>query len=292
MSARPLFACFAVLSLVLVTRAPVFALPEALSKGEIGCQAAINKALAGYGKARGNCVAGCEKKTPSAPDCAAPFGGKTLACVQKADAKLAAVLAKKCTSAGNDDDTCPECFEQVNGSCAAFGTAVSARSVTLTEDITDTIFCNDSGSPDGLTKAEAKCQKTLVSGLASFVNAVTKCASNCLKNERKAKTDASCNPEGLLFLSGDSKTVECVLKAFFKLSSVTGKCVDQPECLTNFGGLETRVYNQLADVGGDVNVCPAECGDGYTQGAEACDPPSSVGECPGNAACSATCTCP
>lgn len=287
---------FVLLAILLAGRASVFALPEALTKAEIACQAATNKALPLYGKARTACVAKCQKKTPLSPDCTVPFGNKTLECVQKADGKLAGLLAKKCQSTGNDDDACPECYEELSGTCAAFGTALTARSIVLSDDITDTIFCNDSGSPDGLTKAEAKCQKALVSGLAAFVTSATKCATNCLKNERKAKTDGSCNPEGFLSLSGDTKTVTCLFKTFFKLVAAMDKCQapagDSPECLTDLSGLITRVQEELSDVGGDVVVCPAQCGDGFAQGLEACDPPGSFGVCAGNVACGAQCNCP
>lgn len=291
MPSRSRFAVLVALFAAVVLAPPADAVFEALSKTEIACQNATNKALPAYTKARTGCIAGCEKKTPNSSDCAAPFGGKTLTCVQKADAKLAAVLAKKCTSAGNDDDTCPECYEELDGTCAAFGTGVTAKSIALSDDVTNTIFCDDSGSLDGLTKGEAKCQKTVLKAMTAFVSTAGKCATNCLKAERKNKTDGTCNPAAFLFLNGDTKTVNCLAKAFFKLLAAPGKCAETPECLDAFS-LITRVEEGLADVGGDVAVCPAQCGDTFTQGTEECDPPSSVDECPGNAACTAQCTCP
>jgi hypothetical protein len=291
MTSRPLAVLLA-LVVVVVLAPPAHALPEALSKTEIACQNATNKALPAYTKARTGCIATCQKKTPGSAECTAPFGGKALTCVQKADAKLAAVLAKKCTSAGNDDDTCPECYEELDGTCAAFSTDVTAKSIALSDDVTNTIFCDDSGSPDGLTKAEAKCQKTVLKAMTAFVSAAAKCGGNCLKAERKAKTDGTCNPAAFLFLNGDTKTVACLAKAFFKLIAAPTKCTETPECQSDVFDLITRVENGLADVGGDVAVCPAQCGDGFTQGNEQCDPPSSTDECPGNGACTAQCTCP
>lgn len=285
-----------VVLLLLALVPAAFAQPEVLSKTEIACQATTNKALPAYSKARTGCIATCQKKTPLAPDCTAPFANKTLECVQKADAKLASVLAKKCLSDGSEEDACPECYEQLNGTCAAFDAAVTAKSIALADDVTSTIFCNDSGSGDGLTKAEAKCQKSLVKGMTAFVGSATKCATTCLKNERKGKTNGSCNPAGFLNLNGDEKTVACLFKAFLKLSVAESKCQapagDTPECLTDISGLFSRVQDGLIDVGGDVAVCPAQCGDTFVQGLEECDPPSSIGTCPGNAACTAQCTCP
>jgi hypothetical protein len=290
MTVRPL-AVLLPLLVVIALAGPAFALPEALSKTEIACQNATNKALPAYGKARTTCIASCQKKTPNASDCAAPFGGKTLECVQKADAKLAALIAKKCPSAGSDDDACPECYEELSGSCSAFGTRVTAKAIALTDDIATIAFCNDTASPDGLTKGEAKCEKAIALGYQAFIAAASKCATSCLKSERKAKTDGTCNPASFLFLSGDSKTVACLFKAFGKLGGVDKKCADRPECLDD-SSLFSLVTDELSDVGSDVAVCPAQCGDGFTQGNEECDPPSSTDECPGNGACTAQCTCP
>jgi hypothetical protein len=273
-----------------------FALPEALSKTEVACQAATGKALGQYGKARTGCIVKCQKKTPLSTDCTAPFANKTLECVQKADTKLAGLLAKKCVSDGTDEDSCPECYEELNGTCTAFGDAMTAKSIALTDDVTTTVFCDDTGSADGLSKAEAKCQKALVSGLTSFVSAASACANSCLKNERKGKTDGTCNPKAFLALSGDTKTVNCIFKAFLKLSNAEAKCHppsgNLPDCLPGTADLFTRVQLGLVDIGSAVDVCPAECGDGFTQGLEQCDPPGSTGVCPGNAQCTAQCTCP
>ncbi len=287
---------FAVLACVLAFPPSAAALPEALIKTEIGCQSALAKALGKYGKARTACEAGCQKKTPLSAECTPPFGGKTLTCVQKANDKLAALIAKKCLSGGNDEDSCPECYEELNGTCAGFGTATTAQAVALTDDITGTIFCDDTGSPDGLSKAEVKCQKALVAGFTGFVLSANGCAISCLKNERKGKTDATCNPEAFLLLSGDTKTVTCIFKAFTKLSKAFGKCEapagDSPECATSVqtSALFERVKDKLVGIGGVVDVCPAQCGDGYTQGLEDCDPPGG-NSCPGPSACSAQCTC-
>jgi hypothetical protein len=282
------------LGFLLAAYAPALALPEALTKPEIGCQSAVNKALPAYGKARTGCIAKCQKKTPNSAECGAPFGGKTLECVQKADAKLASILAKKCPSAGNDDDACLECYEELGGQCSAFGGLVTAKAIALTDGIAAVAFCNDTGSPDGLTKAEAKCQNATAAGYAKFASAATKCEASCLANERKGKTDGTCNPEALLFLSGDSKTVTCLFKAFANLGKATAKCAppgDLPECMAG-ETLFSDVTEALSDIGGDVAVCPAECGDTYVQGVEACDPPGSTFQCPGSATCTAQCTCP
>lgn len=293
---RVLFPAAAALALLFASYGPALALPEALSKTEVGCQATINKALPAYGKARTACIASCEKKTPHSADCRAPFGGKTLECVQKALTKVATAITKKCTSSGNDDDSCPECFESISGTCDAFGTAMTAKATALTDDLTSTVLCDDSASPDGLTKAEAKCQKTLIAAMTKFVASATKCATNCLKNERKGKTDGSCNPAGFLNLAGDSKTVQCVaFKAFFKLSAATTKCEapegDAPECMPDTFTIFDHVKDALVDIGGNVNVCPTVCGDGYVQGVEACDPPGFAVQCPVTFTCSSQCTC-
>jgi hypothetical protein len=296
MLARPTIVVVAQLVALLALGHSAFALLEPLSKTEVTCQSTTAKALGKYGKARTSCVAKCQKKTPLSTDCTAPFANKTLECVQKADTKLAGLLAKKCQSDGTDEDSCPECYEELHGTCAGFDTAVTTDTITLTDALTSLVFCDDTGSPDGLTKAEAKCQAGLVSAVANFVSGTSACVTKCLKNERKGKTDGTCNPQALIGLNGDTKTLECLFKAFAKLSKSETKCEppngDAPDCLTDTSALLDLVQIGITAIGIEVDVCPAQCGDEFKQLLEECDPPGSIGQCPSNAMCSAQCTCP
>jgi hypothetical protein len=281
----------AVLAAFSVLPHPAVAAGEALTKVEIACQRATGKALGAYAKARVACVAKCEKKSPLAAECLEPFANGTLTCVQKARTKLAALLAKKCVSSGSEEDSCPECYEEVSGNCAALGAAATAKTVALTNGLTGGIFCDDSGSPDGLTKVEAKCQGALLKSLTGFVPTAVGCVGKCLANERKGKTDGTCNPQAFLSFGGDSRTLQCLQNPLVKIFvALQTKCQDAPECMSNALSLLDMLQVGLSDIGGAIMVCPAQCGDGYLQGLEECESPGT-NSCPGNAGCSAQCTC-
>jgi hypothetical protein len=265
---------------------------EPLAKAEIACQSAIGKALGAYATARAGCVAMCEKKTPLAAACDEPFADATLTCVEKARGKLAALIAKKCVSNGSDDDSCPECYEDLRGSCADFGFTATAKAVDLTDGLTSDVFCDDSGSLDGLTKVETKCRGVLLRSLTSFVGKSVRCLTKCLAGERKGKTDGTCNPQAFVNFEGDSRTLQCLQGPLFKILDVfRTKCQDAPDCMSGGPNLLDVLQSDLGDIGSAVMVCPAQCGDGYVQGLEECEPPNA-NTCPGNAACSAQCTCP
>lgn len=270
---------------------PAATASEPLVKAEIACQRALGKALGAYAKARVGCIAKCHKKTPLDPACGAPFAGATLTCVQKAQGKLAALLVKKCVSVGSEEDSCPECYEDVHGTCADFSVSATAKTVDLTDGLTSDIFCDDSGSPDGLTKSEAKCQAILVRALTSFVAKAVGCIDRCLANERKGKTDGTCNPLAFVDFAGDSKTLTCLQGPLFKIFKIfQTKCLDMPDCASGPLSILDTLQASLGDVGGTIMVCPAQCGDGYVQGLESCEPPNT-NSCPGNTTCSAQCTC-
>jgi hypothetical protein len=59
------------------------------------------------------------------------------------------------------------------------------------------------------------------------------CVTRTIVTPRKGKTDATCNPAALLFLSGDSKTVECLFKAFAKLSVAGSKTLISDDVTIN-----------------------------------------------------------
>jgi len=274
-----------------------------LTKAQLTCQSATAKGLGAYGVARARCIAKCQKKTPLGSDCSTPFAGKTLDCVSKADAKLAALLTKKC---GSNPGSCPQCFEALDGTCSAFGTDLTAQVTAFVDSLAHQVFCDDSMSADGFTKAEKKCEVTVMVGLSGFVPKAIACVGACLKNAAKGKTTGSCNPAAFLGINGsvtaDSKTLKCLEGSLLKgLAKVERPCSapkgETPQCLSDASNLFTTIQDSLNSIGADVDVCPILCGDGFTQGHEQCDPGGPGGTpapnddaCPG--ACRADCTCP
>lgn len=214
-----------------------------------------------------------------------PYGGKTLACVQKVDDKVQATLSTKCVSDGTADDSCPECYENALGSCT--DAIASAGLLDLGIDqLVDEIFCDDSGSGDQLSKVESKCRQTLAAALAKMAATADGCYAKCVKREAKGKTDGSCDP-----VADDTKTAACLTKAHDKaVTAIDKKCSDRPDCMSNpafFVAATTGTINETATI---LAVCPV-CGDSIKEAGEDCDPPGAT-SCPAAATCTAQCTCP
>jgi hypothetical protein len=270
---------------VLASATGAFAAREVLTKPEAKCQQTVAKQLAKIVTKRTACILKCDKKTPQDATCLPPYGGTTLECLQKIDAKALEALAAKCVSDGSDTDSCPECYEAGTAVCADVSANVDLLEMGV-DAVADEIFCDDGGSGDDLSKTESKCRRAFAPALAKYVATSAGCYAKCVKREAKGKTDGTCDP-----VPTDTKTYACLLKGSNKLLATVGKkCPDQPECMTApffLIGATTSAINMAADL---LAVCPV-CGDGITESGEACDPPGAT-TCNGGAMCTAQCTCP
>jgi len=115
------------------------------------------------------------------------------------------------------------------------------------------LYCDDSGSPDGLTKVEAKCQDTVAKTLAKFGGAKGKCYDKCVSNDFNGKIpDGSCVPP-----ASDPPTQACITKAEGKsIAAINKACADAPECY----GLNTgTTWTGLAEGAVDNSVVDTYC---------------------------------
>jgi len=197
-----------------------------LSVGEQQCEQAAAKELGKLAVSRAKCVSKCDTLVPKgkavATDCAPPYGGATLACLTTAVSKANAGIDKRCATA------CPACYGG-DSTCSAFRTSrIAAVNATLDAEY-PLVFCNDSGSPDGLTAVEAKCRQSAALAATKFAADLAKCYSKCHLLEFKTKIPlGSCIPPTPL----DAKTADCKAKAIAKNSAtIAAKCPDPPECL-------------------------------------------------------------
>src|SRR5262249_26557188 len=95
------------------------------------------------------------------------------------------------------------------------------------------IFCDDSGSADGLTDLEARCQDRIAMSVGKLFAAELKCLTACRKKEFKSRVPAgSCTPP-----VSDQRTLDCLEKvegsAAFMIDRTCS--LDTPECDTNDG---------------------------------------------------------
>jgi hypothetical protein len=120
------------------------------------------------------------------------------------------------------------------------------------------VFCDDSGSGDGLTKAEAKCADTVAKTLSNFAKTKLNCLSKCRKAEAKGTVPAgACNPPPT-----DPKASSCIQKATDKAVLLINKQCDPavnpkaeaPECFAGQNGAGWVALVEAAVDGGDAGL--------------------------------------
>jgi hypothetical protein len=120
------------------------------------------------------------------------------------------------------------------GDCAADATARVAATEGNVDVLRPLVYCDDSGSGDGLTKAEAKCADTVAKTLSNFAKKKLNCLSKCRKDEHKGKVPVgSCTPP-----PSDPRASGCVAKEFSKAGTLIDK---QCEASVNPKADKTRV---------------------------------------------------
>jgi hypothetical protein len=162
-----------------------------------------------------------QKQKVAASECAPPYSGATLDCLNTAVAKAGSSIDKKCVA------SCPSCYG--GGNCSAFRTSrITSVDATLDAQY-PVVFCNDAGSPDGLTAIEAKCRESAALAATKFAADLAKCYAKCHLLEFKGKIAVgSCVPPTPF----DAKTAACKAAAISKnAATITAKCPDPPECL-------------------------------------------------------------
>src|SRR5262245_40538463 len=225
-----------------------------LSKDEVKCQLGTSLATGKFVTDKAKCLTKCEqgvrKGQTSASDCVPPYAGVTLACVQKAESKAQGLEQSKCAK------DCPECY--TGGDCVADSQARTMGTETQVDLLRALVYCDDSGSGDGLTKAEAKCADTVAKTLSNFAKAKLKCLSKCRSDEDKLKVPVgSCTPP-----PSDPKASACVQKASDKAAFLIDKQCDPavnpkaeaPECFAGQTGAGWAGLVEAAVDGGDADL--------------------------------------
>jgi len=198
-----------------------------ISTLEAKCEQATAAALAKLTLARAQCAVSCDKAVKkgkiSPSECLPPYGTTMQACLGKVHGKASAAMNKKCSVA------CPTCYG--GGDCATFENNLLGGVETLLDTETPLVFCDDSGSPDGLTGAETACRDAAAISATKFVVALTKCYAKCNQLIQTVKlVDGFCDPPTPL----DANTAACQAKAMQNYAAaIFSKCTDAPECLAN-----------------------------------------------------------
>jgi hypothetical protein len=223
---------------------------------EMKCATGMSKGLAKFTGGKEKCLAKCQqgfrKAANPSSDCVAPYGGATAFCVSDpvkgVEAKTIAKALKGCVV------DCPECYN--GGDCNSYIPGRVASVESQLDAFGPLIWCDDSGSGDGLSPIEAKCQDTVGKTLAKFVASKDKCYDKCLANEFKGKIpNYSCIPPVT-----EPSTIFCINTAESKAAAAIDKaCADDPECYVPSFDSGAEWVN-IAEAAVDANIVQTYCG--------------------------------
>ena len=213
--------------LSMLTPSSVFA---ADNGDEAKCQQGTSLAIGKFVRSKAQCVDNCQKKAfegvGSAADCVPPYAGATQGCVTAAEGETGGAIQSSCAK------DCPECYS--GGNCSMDADARIADYEAHVDALLPDVFCDDSGSGDGLTLSEFKCSRTVRKFLSTFVAGKIKCFAKCRKSELSGKLPmGSCTQP-----TTDTKTQACIDKIESKTAFVIDKkcessvnpSADKPEC--------------------------------------------------------------
>lgn len=193
---------------------------------ELKCQSAVagiqGKLVAAASTCSTKCQQGARAAKNPLSDCTSPFGGAMLACINKAVGKALSDEPKKCAK------DCPECY--AGGDCTADAASRTATTQTQLNAFGPLIYCDDSGSGDGLTAGEGKCMDGISKGLSKMVGALGKCSAKCKAGEHKGTIPVgACDPPAT-----DAATAAClstvVTKTNAGIDKVCSAVSEVPEC--------------------------------------------------------------
>jgi hypothetical protein len=183
-----------------------------------------------YGTKTG-CLVSCQRSVRAGStdpsECVPPFeSSPTFGCIQ---GKQGRTNGRICSSCNPD---APECYPA--DICSETASAITDyMDLVLDGGFMPLIYCDESGSPDGLTYLEGKCQDSIAKYIAKAAYSRAKCFAKCRLYELKGVlAPGTCTPP----VPGDPYIAACLAKvALATAPRIDRYCGapygDAPECL-------------------------------------------------------------
>ena len=263
------------LALVAPPRAQSQETPASLTRGEYQCQNAFGQSILTLSTETGVCLTGCRSRPGGR--CSTSFADPiTRDCLQRARADAEIQVLRKCAGAA-----CPECYD--NGDCSDYTDFAYSQIVSDVDASFSALFCDDSFSADGLTRAEQRCQQGLARAGGRFIETLEHCFARCQQAVHRGATGfSSCDSAFLDAPSFDPRTQRCVDRARARLlDGCTNHCQDPPDCLGYScpGAAAAIEATAIGLVPATYCQEPGVCGDGQITGAELCDGSATPSGC-------------
>jgi hypothetical protein len=196
-----------------------------ITQDEFKCQYKTEGLAWKYYAKRIACVVSCQRDQRDGGDlskCVVPSGTGVNGCINGSHGNAQGHICNAC----NPDP--PECYPP--GSCSQLADAELGLVEPKADTLLGEIYCDDSGSGDGLTATEGKYQDGLAKVLLRFAAKKARCIAKCHAIVHKTgDTTIQCTPPGV----NEPKTQYCIDKLtdysglkLYKLETVA----DPPEC--------------------------------------------------------------
>jgi hypothetical protein len=282
MRTAPVLTLWLVLGILAPSRTHAQETPTTLTRPEFQCQNAFGRSLVAMSNGTGACLAECRSSPGRRCELFFP-DAITADCLSRAQSTAQIPLLRDC--AGSD---CPECYD--GGDCSEYTISAFSQAATLVDEAIAQLYCDDSSSADGLTRAEQQCQRGLSRASGRFVEALLRCFANCEKTVQRGATGfSSCESAFLDTPTFDPRAQRCVDRARATLlTSCEGHCQDPPDCF-GFSCPQAAVAVEAQTLGlQPATYCqePGVCGDGQVTGPEVCDASAPVTGCSPGYQCS------
>jgi hypothetical protein len=228
-----------------------------LTDDELKCEIKTGIVVGKFVAKKMQCIRSCQQTAyaNSVPpsDCVPPYAGATGGCVQSTEAKTQGLGKRGCSL------DCPECYS--GGDCNMDIDDKVAAAESHVESLATDVYCDDSGSTDGLTLSEIKCQHTVAKFVSAFNAKKTKCLAKCRRAEHAGKI-----PAGTCAPLSDPKTTDCIDQLEAKVTVlIDNKCetsinpsADKPECglyATRTGADWVASEEQVVDQNDPILFC-------------------------------------
>jgi hypothetical protein len=277
---------FAVLTLLPLAGGRAQETANEVTREEWRCQTAFGRSVTDLGLATADCLAECWSRPSSG--CSVSFADvATRDCLDRALAAAEARTVDACAGSA-----CPECYDPNSfDGCRNHTRSVFNEARSFTDSAVGLLYCNDAGSPDGLTRPEAQCQSGLLRTGGRFTEAAARCFAKCNKQARKGRIEVEACDSAALDTPGlDPGTQACVDRARARLlSGCEALCSDPPDCFTlSCSTVLFGATQQLTDLAPQVfceDVPPPRCGDEAVNGIEQCDSSASPNGCEAGETC-------
>ena len=276
--------CTAIGVLAAVSLARAQETPSELTRAERSCEISAVRSVTGFVIRASDCIVECFGRPGQ--HCFSLNDAQTAACLDTARNQSKIRVLRDCS--GFD---CPECYAG-GTACDDFVNFQMSQALTFTDAALNLLFCDDSFSGDGLSRAEQRCQAGLAQTAARHVKKLQECFARCERDVGSGQIadPSACDASNLDRPGFDPTTQACVDQARARFaSSCTNKCADPPDCFRLTCGeaelaLEQEIL-QFEPVLFCADVPPPVCGDGRISGGEACDPLASPNGCPDGYSC-------